>query len=185
MFKKLAPIMATVLVVGGILVAPGTASAAGTQQWVWGYESGKCLTVHGAPPYENGRDVDLYTCVSPPQANQQWEAVVTADSILMVSAVGGTGLPLRCLTVRGGGVTNGTVLELWDCVFTGGPFQGNQVWSRLQSNVNGNGFSQLYNDGSGKCATVHGGGSTNNTPIDIWTCLDQGNQAWTVPVANG
>jgi hypothetical protein len=73
----------------------------------------------------------------------------------------------KCLDVTGGGVTDGTRVELWDC--NGGT---NQVWN-LQNSI-------LVNPASGKCLDDPGFNSADGTQLDIWTCDGGANQKWTM-----
>ncbi len=175
MLKRIAAAFAIILAaaVAAVALTPTGASAASFADWMVGFESGKCLTVHGTPPYMNGSNIDLFTCVTGPvQDNQGW--IVSADgngSFLIINR--GTA---KCLTVRGAApYYNGNALELWSCTT---PTQSNQLWS-LGMNLNHPDARYLYSNAAGKCVTVHGGGSGNNTPVDVWTCLGQTNQEWT------
>jgi poly(hydroxyalkanoate) depolymerase family esterase len=76
-------------------------------------QSGKCVTASGTA---NSSAVTLSTCTS--TGSQQW--TLTTNGNLTNSASG------RCLDAAGQGTTNGTQLQLYDCVSTGQP---NQQWT--------------------------------------------------------
>lgn len=181
-FKQIALTLSVVLVssLAGVALTPGSASAAppGGFNWIRGFESNKCLTVHGSPPYVNGADIDLYDCMVPVQDNQRWSVGSIGNPGFLGYILQSKTVLGKVLTVRGGGTANGTRLELWDQV--GFPPQDNQLW---WANIAPHQQTYYFmGRQSNKCATVHGGGSANNTPIDIWDCLGQTNQMWTVTV---
>src|SRR4030095_14441614 len=73
----------------------------------------------------------------------------------------------RCVEVGGSSTTNGTQVQLWDCL--GGT---NQRWTYTagkQLTVYGN-----------KCLDASGNGTANGTPVIIWDCNGQTNQQWNV-----
>ena len=172
MLKRLLAVLTVVLV--GVAIGPVGAYAAptiGEYHSTRGIESNKCMTDHGAN-LNNGADIDIFTCVANAEHNQQWIYVLYTQPYYFIQLYGTN----KCLTVRGGGGVDGTPLELWDCLTS--PVQPNQLWWTTDSGQStANWAIKAY--GSNKCVTVHGGGSANNTPIDIWTCLGgQGNQFW-------
>lgn len=70
----------------------------------------------------------------------------------------------KCLDVAGGGTTNGTVIQQWDC---GSP-NTNQEFTLLSTGTTD--VYQLENATSGKCVNVSGGSSDNGTQIQQWDC---------------
>ncbi|GAA1359462.1 RICIN domain-containing protein [Catellatospora chokoriensis] len=78
----------------------------------------------------------------------------------------------RCLDVSGGRTTDGTKVQLWDCLNNPA-----QKW-RVEAD------GSLVNPNSGKCLDVAGGATANGTIVRLWTCLGNGAQRWTVN-ANG
>ncbi|CAL9291738.1 non-reducing end alpha-L-arabinofuranosidase family hydrolase [Streptomyces sp. SudanB182_2057] len=73
----------------------------------------------------------------------------------------------RCLDVVGGGQTDGTALQLYDC--WGGT---NQQWTLTDAN-------QLTVYGN-MCLDVPGHATTPGTRVQIWTCSGGANQQWQV-----
>ncbi|MEV0533206.1 RICIN domain-containing protein [Kitasatospora sp. NPDC050463] len=77
-----------------------------------------------------------------------------------------TGYVNKCLDVRGGSSSNGTPIQMWDCLGNV-----NQSW-------------QIASDGTiravGKCLDVTGGATGNGTPLQIWDCNGTGSQKWVV-----
>ncbi|MFC5661909.1 ricin-type beta-trefoil lectin domain protein [Kitasatospora misakiensis] len=77
-----------------------------------------------------------------------------------------TGQANKCLDVRGGSSTNGTPIQMWDCLGNV-----NQSW-------------QIVSDGTiravGKCLDVKGGRTANGTAVQIYDCNGTGSQQWRV-----
>jgi RHS repeat-associated protein len=88
------------------------------------------------------------------------------------SAITGSNTNTRCLSLHGGALTNGTAVELGDCV-AGANYQ---VFRFVWNGVNANGT--LVNPASGKCIDVVGGGTVNGTGVDLATCSGGANQIW-------
>lgn len=177
-FKRIVTLLTVMLVaIAAVALAPGSASAVPTGwRWLIGNESGKCLTVHGSPPYVNGADIDIYTCVTPIQDNQLWApASYTISGVTLWYLQSKTAVS-KALTVRGAGTANGTALELWS--IGAGSIPDNQLWFADNTPYSNTYYFRGFQ--SNKCVTVHGGGSVNNTPVDIWTCVNQTNQMWYV-----
>ncbi len=177
MFKRIALGLAVVLL---SVVAIQSPALAWVPFWVPNWAAAKCMTAHGAGPYVNGTDIDVYTCISSPsyQNNQGFvfEALTSNPSLYRLRML----TTNKCLTVRGGYVdTNGTQMELWDCLD-----QYNQIFFFDYSTPHGSvhGYGALLIAASGpdpKCVTVHGAAPyANNTVVDVWDCLGQSNQEW-------
>ncbi|MFG1872656.1 arabinofuranosidase catalytic domain-containing protein [Micromonospora arborensis] len=77
----------------------------------------------------------------------------------------------RCIDVPNGTSTNGTQVQLWDCL--GNTAQRWTYTATKQLQVNGN-----------KCLDANGAGTTNGTLAIIWDCNGQTNQQWNLN-ANG
>ena len=73
------------------------------------------------------------------------------------------------MDVTGGGIANGTQIQLWDCNGTGA-----QQWSWRQQ-------SRLINPQSGRCLDVTGGATGDGTRLQLWDCNDTAAQAWHLP----
>ena len=71
--------------------------------------------------------------------------------------------------VAGGGVANGTQVELWDCNGTGA-----QEWRWRKQN-------RLINPQSGRYLEVTGGGASDGTQLQLWDCTDSAAQVWHLP----
>ncbi|GAA2833688.1 RICIN domain-containing protein [Kitasatospora sp. CM 4170] len=75
-----------------------------------------------------------------------------------------TGYVNKCLDVRGGSSSNGTPIQMWDCL----------------GNVNQN--WRIGSDGTiravGKCLDVQGGRTGNGTSVQIYDCNGTGAQQW-------
>ncbi|MEV0431357.1 ricin-type beta-trefoil lectin domain protein [Micromonospora sp. NPDC050495] len=71
----------------------------------------------------------------------------------------------RCLDVYQGGITDGTVVQLWNCNGTDA-----QIWDYQTAD------GHIKNLKSGKC--LDSGGVTNGLQAKIWTCLNHVNQVW-------
>ncbi|MFO0646421.1 MAG: RICIN domain-containing protein [Polyangiales bacterium] len=80
------------------------------------------------------------------------------------------GLGRKCLDVRGPSTSNGTPVQLWDCV--GVPQQRWTLTSRGE--VRGLG---------GKCLDVRGPSTDNGTPVQLWDCVSVPQQRWTLTPA--
>ncbi len=74
----------------------------------------------------------------------------------------------KCLDVGGGTTTNGTQLQIWDCIGSS-----NQLWTRTAS-----GQLTVYGGGDTRCLDASGQGTTNGTEVVIWSCNGQANQQW-------
>ena len=70
------------------------------------------------------------------------------------------------------GVGNGAIIDQWTCFSN----YSNQRW--YEEDVPGTGV-RIKSRGSGKCLTVHGGGSEDGAYLDQWDCLsNHPNQQW-------
>jgi Ricin-type beta-trefoil lectin domain len=75
----------------------------------------------------------------------------------------------KCLDINGGGTSNGTTVDLYDCNGTGA-----QVWQPQSGGA-------LYNPQSGKCLDDTGWSTTPGTQLQIWSCAGSANQNWAIP----
>lgn len=84
------------------------------------------------------------------------------------AAISGDGGP--CLTIAGGGSTDGTPMEIRDCTAAAG-----QVfhisWDASAQPI-------LVNPATGKCVDVSGAGTDNGTIVQLWTCNNSAAQIW-------
>ncbi|CAM5265932.1 hypothetical protein GCM10010329_02980 [Streptomyces spiroverticillatus] len=72
-----------------------------------------------------------------------------------------------CLTPKGNGKANGTIVTLWTCTDTAP-----QRWHRDSRD-------RLVNDASGKCLTPQGNAyNTNGAVLTLWTCGTNDSQEW-------
>ncbi len=116
--------------------------------------SGKCVDDSGSGT-SDGNPIVLWPCTG--NANQRWQ--LPGDGT--VRTLG------KCLDTNGG---SGTKAELATC--TGAT---DQQWTYQ---LNGN----LINKQSGLCLDVTGGGSSDGTALEAWSCGDnQLNQIWSLP----
>ncbi|HEV3357311.1 MAG TPA: ricin-type beta-trefoil lectin domain protein [Pseudonocardiaceae bacterium] len=116
--------------------------------------SGKCVDDSGSGT-SDGNPIILWPCSG--NANQRWQ--LPGDGT--VRTLG------KCLDTNGG---SGTKAELATC--TGGT---DQQWTYQ---LNGN----LINKQSGLCLDVTGGGSSDGTALESWSCgANQLNQIWSLP----
>ncbi len=118
---------------------------------------GKCLDAgNNAPnPADYSMPADVWDCATTP--GQTW----TVGNDGTVKALG------KCLDVVGGGLTNGTPVQLYPCNGTG-----SQVWTQ---NAKG-----LENPQSGLCLADPAASTTNGTQLILWTCGASG-QDWRYP----
>jgi hypothetical protein len=151
-------VAAATVVLGTVLLTPGTAAAAGTGA-ITGY-GGKCVDVSGANS-ANGTRVQLWTCNG---TNAQTWTVGTDGTI---RALG------KCLDVSAGSTADGAKVQIWDCNGTGA-----QQWVA-------NAAKDIVNPQSGKCLDATGWSSADGTPLQIWSCSGGANQKWTVPGGTG
>lgn len=133
-------------------------------------QHGKCLDVGGGVP-TNGNQLHQWGCIlndsrTGSHPNQLFELLEQGDDIYqIVHRPSG-----KCVDVAGGGRTNGTKIQLWDCMRTDHP---NQVFklhylpSRHQKPT-----FQLRNAASNKCIDVSGGARANGTKIQLWNCSE-------------
>jgi len=73
-----------------------------------------------------------------------------------------------CLDVTSSGVTDGTLIQMWNCNGTGA-----QSWAQSGS--------ALVNANSGKCLDDPGSNTTDGTQLIIFTCHGSANQNWNLP----
>jgi hypothetical protein len=147
-------VAAVTVVLGAVVLTPGTASAAGTGA-ITGY-GGKCVDVSSANS-ANGTRVQLWTCNG--SSAQTW----TVGTDGTIRALG------KCLDVASGSTADGAKVQIWDCNGTGA-----QQWVA-------NAAKDIVNPQSGKCLDATGPSSADGTPLQIWSCGGGANQKWTVP----
>jgi hypothetical protein len=145
---------AATVVLGTVILIPGTAVAAGTGA-ITGY-GGKCVDVSGGNS-ANGTKVQLWTCNG--TSAQTW----TVGTDGTIRSLG------KCLDISAGSTANGAKVQIWDCNGTGA-----QQWAP-------NAAKDIINPQSGKCLDATGVSSADGTALQIWTCGGGANQKWTVP----
>ena len=138
---------------------------------------GKCLDVRNCAIYTNGTPVQIYTCNNTPA--QQWaiDSYAPPGSGGSIYTVFRNPVSNMCLDVRGGAInTNGTPLQIYSCNNTAA-----QTWSTFYSSRLVN---ELYIYGvsyGGKCLDVRDGHiSTDQTPVQIYTCNGTSAQNWNI-----
>jgi len=117
--------------------------------------AGLCVDVRGASTALY-TPVQVYTCNG--TGAQSW-TVASSGSTLQALGL--------CMDIAGGGTANGTAVDLYTCNGTGA-----QVFIP-ESN------GELYNPQSNKCLDDTAGGRSG-TQLQIWDCVDNGNQIWHV-----
>jgi peptidyl-Lys metalloendopeptidase len=76
----------------------------------------------------------------------------------------------NCLDVSGGGMANGTKVQMWQCQAG----NTNQQWILQNGNI-------VWAAHTNKCLDVSGGGTTNGTQVLIWDCqTGNQNQRWSI-----
>ncbi|GAA4885988.1 RICIN domain-containing protein [Kitasatospora terrestris] len=68
----------------------------------------------------------------------------------------------RCLTVYGGSISDGAVMNQWDCNGSAA-----QHWDLSPGTAGG---AIMINGGSGRCLTIYGGSVTQGADAVQWTC---------------
>ena len=76
----------------------------------------------------------------------------------------------KCLDLDAGNTSNGTSLQLWNCIDSGSALR-NQEFELLERSP---GRYEVVHRASGKCLDVDAGGWNNGTRLQLWTC-QQGN----------
>jgi ricin-type beta-trefoil lectin protein/putative metal-binding protein len=139
--------------------------------------SGRCLDVTGGPgAIANGTGIQQWDCLGPGQSNQMWNFKPSGDGSTYTVTALNSG---RCLDVRGGtgALSNGTLVQQWDCL---GYAQANQRW-QVSSSGDGSTY-YLKAVHSGRCLDVRGGlaATGNGAVLQQWDCLGyaQANQRW-------
>lgn len=152
---------------GMCLDDPGSSTTSGTNQVVWfcdgnlkeGWTLPRGPIQSGIPGMcaddsgnltANGNKIDISACVSGSTA-QIWGT--RADGTVRIHA--------KCLDVRSGGTTSGTLVDLYTCNGTGA-----QQW-RLVADGGG---VMLKNPQSGLCLADPGSSTTNGTSLAIMSC---------------
>ncbi|MGW7276464.1 RICIN domain-containing protein [Streptomyces sp. NPDC054864] len=78
-----------------------------------------------------------------------------------------SGASAYCMTPKGNGKANGTILTVWRCTNAA-----SQMWHRDSQN-------RLVNTASGKCLTPQGDAyNTNGALLTLWTCGTNKSQQW-------
>lgn len=72
----------------------------------------------------------------------------------------------RCVDVPNGSTTNGTQVQLWDCISSSTA----QRWTYTAGNQ-----LQVYGN---KCFDANGAATANGTKLILWACNGQQNQRW-------
>lgn len=100
--------------------------------------------------------------------------VIDSGEIQLASATTGNKV---CLDITAFGYTDGTPIELWPC--NNGL---NQKWNFTPaSGVGGNVYYTISSAGqSNYCLDVTAFGTSNDTPIELWSCNNGLNQQWTL-----
>jgi O-glycosyl hydrolase len=119
-----------------------------------GQESGRCVDVPGFNQ-TNGTRPALWDCNN--GTNQAWTSTTTNQL---------TVFDTKCLEAAGGGIADGTAVQISDCTGTAA-----QQW-RVRSD------GSVIGVGSGKCLDATGHGTAAGTLLVIWTCNGAGNQKW-------
>ena len=136
-------------------LTPGSGCGAATPTGQLTGNGAKCADVSGSGTAD-GTSVILYGCTG--NANQRW--ALAADHT--VRALG------KCLTAAGTAAGASAVLSACTGATT------------LQWTATADGT--LVSAASGLCLDVHGGGTADATPLDVWTCGHlQANQVWSLP----
>jgi len=107
----------------------------------------------------NNTPVDAAACTG--GSNQHW-SVGTGGAL--INAASG-----RCLDLTGGVSTDGTSLQVYDCVYNA-----NQTWGPVPSSAASTGA--LAWDSTSKCVDR----DVASGRVQIWSCLGNSNQTWTV-----
>jgi hypothetical protein len=135
--------------------------------------NGACLAVAGStqiPP--NGAKIQLWACNG--ASNQQWRQ---GQGNTLVNGAGG-----KCLDDPNASTTNGIQLQLWTC--NGGK---QQTWPLPVAQAppppppTGPVYSALEQTGGQvPCLDDPGGSTTSGTLVQLWTCLENSDQTWTI-----
>ncbi|MFE5484276.1 RICIN domain-containing protein [Streptomyces sp. NPDC056527] len=176
--------VATVSVLGGILLLPAPASAQPTTRsasearisgilsfHIINGQTGKCATVAGGRSTDNNLQLVQFDCDTDP--SRRWRITNWNGSSHQIVNVQ-TG---KCATVAGGRSTDNNVeLVQFDC---------DSDPSRRWRVTNWGGRTyQIVNVQTGKCMTVAGGRSTdNNVPLVQFTCDSDASRRWTLRLA--
>lgn len=119
--------------------------------------------------------IDVYGCNGTwPQA---WQ--FAADGTVRLMGANPAAPPNKCLDT-GGVNTQGSKVTLFDCQAG----NGNQQWKAVPSSSTPGQFS-LQNPSSGLCLDNSGGATGNTNPFQLYGCLDNANQHFTLPTAAG
>jgi hypothetical protein len=119
--------------------------------------------------------IDVYGCNGTwPQA---WQ--FAADGTLRLMGANPAAPPNKCLDT-GGGNAQGSKVTLFDCQAG----NGNQQWKAVPSTSTPGQFS-LQNPPTGLCLDNSGGATGNTNPFQLYGCLDNANQHFTLPTAAG
>ncbi|WP_052708982.1 MULTISPECIES: RICIN domain-containing protein [unclassified Streptomyces] len=171
-----APAGVQAAVPAGCTLTEGMRDATGTctsidplQTWrvsamCYGYDANGVITVTGAMSngWVTGNGIGRALCGGMETISQ---AGITFGPPPLSGPTGQiTGYVNKCLDVRGGSSSNGTPIQMWDCLGNV-----NQSW-------------RIASDGTiravGKCLDVQGGRTGNGTPVQIYDCNGTGAQQW-------
>ena len=129
------------------------------------------------PGTENGRIIHLWTDYG--GASQRWlldRATATGPNYKLRSRLGALEGKSKCLDLYHTRVDNGTPVHLWDCYDTN-----TQIWTQTALSGVKIGSYQVYmfrNWRSNTCLDAAGGGITDGTRIQIWTCNTANKNQW-------
>lgn len=135
-----------------------------------GLQSGRCVQVAGlgSDATANDRGTELWDCVR--GEKQRWVLRDRGtDRFALQNVHSG-----KCLSVRGGGVSDGDALVQYDCDANAAE----QTWEFVP--VGDDGMIELRNVKSGKVATTADGGTPNATLVLQYTDTHASNQGWRV-----
>ncbi|WP_370348267.1 ricin-type beta-trefoil lectin domain protein [Catenulispora sp. EB89] len=119
--------------------------------------------------------IDVYGCNGTwPQA---WQ--FAADGTIRLMGANPAAPPNKCLDT-GGVNTQGSKVTLFDCQ----PGNGNQQWKAVPSSSTPGQYS-LQNPPTGMCLDNSNGATNNTNPFQLYSCLDNANQHFTLPTASG
>ncbi|GAA0593205.1 hypothetical protein GCM10010394_23150 [Streptomyces crystallinus] len=139
--------------------------------WKPEHTSGRCITAHGG--VRKGAKIDQYKCVG--GANQKWSFVTVSATppTYTIRPVSNAGL---CVDIQGGDYSKGRQPILWNC--NGRINQ--QFWINCAGSLSKCNIHPDYGTQRGKCLSVKGGSTANNTPVILWSCNKSKDQRFTL-----
>ncbi|MET8146062.1 RICIN domain-containing protein [Sphaerisporangium sp. NPDC005288] len=158
-------------VVLGVTVLAASSPANAATYWVIrGFGSQKCID---NPNYASGNvQLDIWSCVSPRQSNEQWEWVPAGDdSFIIVNRSSG-----KCLTVYGASYDNNAPIIQYAC-----NYGANQRWFQDNARTTQGGYDyyMIRNAKSQKCIAVQNASTANGAKLLQYTCNTGPNEIWT------